>query len=61
MKTNGLELNVNDLIDEVIRLTEEKVLAEAKAEYYKRQIDTMTTLSGGGGDFVGSQIGAMNK
>ena len=32
MKANGLELNVNDLIDEVIRITEEKMLAEAKVE-----------------------------
>ena len=32
MKTNGLELNVNDLIDQVIQLTEEKMLAAAKLE-----------------------------
>ena len=40
MKTNGLELNVNDLVDEVIRLVEEKMLAEAKAERIK---ETKTT------------------
>ena len=41
MKTNGLELNVNDLIDQVIRLTEEKMRAEAKVDRQQGQIDAM--------------------
>ena len=41
MKTKGLELNVNDLIDEVIRLAEEKMLAEAKVDRQQGQIDAM--------------------
>ena len=39
MNTNGLELNVNDLIDQVIQLTEEKMLAEAKVERLEYSVE----------------------
>ena len=41
MKTNGLELNVNDLVDRVIRLTKEKMFAEAKVDQQQEQIDAL--------------------
>ena len=41
MKTAGLELNLNDLVDQVIQLTEEKMLAEAKVERLQRQMDAL--------------------
>ena len=46
MNTNGLELNVNDLIDQVIQLTEEKMLAEAKVERLEKVVDVSNDQMG---------------
>ena len=41
MKTNGLELNVNDLIDEVIDLVEHKEMYKWEIEKMQERIERM--------------------
>ena len=41
MKTNGLELNVNDLIDEVIDLVEHKEMYKWEIEKMQQRIEQM--------------------
>ena len=41
MKTKGLKLDVNDLVDQVMELTESKAFVHAKVDHQKGQIDAL--------------------
>lgn len=41
LKTKGLETNVNDLVNEVIRLTEEKMRAQHRCDYLNEKIEVL--------------------